>query len=64
MRTTSSPELFPQTMGGAHPLFEGKALGTRLICKEREPGFFPTRPGGTREGENPGNEAWVPGILH
>ena len=26
----SSPGLFPQKMGGPHPFFEGKALGTRL----------------------------------
>ena len=31
-RSTSSPGLFPQKMGGApHPFFEGKALGTRLV---------------------------------
>ena len=29
-RATLSPGLFPQKMGGAHPFFEGKALGTRL----------------------------------
>ena len=29
-RPTSSPGLFPFKMGGAHPFFKGKALGTRL----------------------------------
>ena len=32
LQSTSSPGLFPQKMGGPHLFFEGKALGTRLIC--------------------------------
>ena len=34
-RPTSSPGLFPFKMGGAHPFFKGKALGTRLTQRRR-----------------------------
>ena len=33
---TSSPGLFPQTLFPPYPFFEGKALGTRLLLRQKD----------------------------